>query len=80
MTRKVDIDSINIHLPDGWQGDTTLLARRIAQELQALANDLSSTPRLDIRLRGDYADGEGTVGEQFGQAVREESAKGRGDK
>ena len=65
MSRSVSIDKINIRLPNGWQGDPTLLARQVAEQIQQQAANLHSTKQLDLTLRGPFAGNASQVVEQL---------------
>jgi len=78
MSRQVIIDRLNIRLPGGWRGDPTLLARRIAEQLQRQAAGLQSTERLDIALSGRYAGQGRNVAGQLSERLQ--AAKGRGNR
>ncbi len=66
MSRQVIIDKINIRLPNGWQGDPNILARRLAEQIQQQAAELQSA-NSSISACGDtYAEAGKQVAEQLG--------------
>ena len=75
MSRQLVIDRLNIRLPQGWRGDPSLLARHIAEQLQAQAGDLRGGERLDLQLRGAFAGSPRAVSEQLGRRLAAASRK-----
>ena len=56
MSKKsIIIDNINIHLPNGWQGDPQILARQVSAHIQSQADNLASTKHISLHLKGHYA-------------------------
>jgi hypothetical protein len=74
MSRQLTIDGLTIRLPNGWQGDPTLLARQVADAIRRQAADLSTAERLDIRLQGPFGGSAQQLAEQLGRQLQE---KGR---
>jgi hypothetical protein len=54
MSRDVIIDNMTIRLPNGWSGDAVHLARRIAEQLQQQASELSSTKEISITVKEHF--------------------------
>jgi len=69
MSRELIIERLNIRLPNGWRGDSTLLARQVAEQLQRQAADLQGGERLDISLNGSYQGQARRVAEQLGEQL-----------
>jgi len=70
MNRQVIIDSINIRLSSGWQGDPTHLARQLAEQIQQQAAELQSGERLNLDLRGHFAGAGKRAAEQLGGELK----------
>lgn len=49
------IDSLTIRLPSGWQGDPVYLARKLSEQIQSQAMQLSSCQQMSVSLRGPFA-------------------------
>lgn len=53
--KPIIIDNITIHLPNGWQGDSILLARLISSQIQKHALDLTGCDEFSLSIRGQFA-------------------------
>lgn len=71
MIRRLMIDGLTIRLPNGWQGDPTLLARQVADEIQRQAGNVQAAEQIDIHLQGTFAGSARQLAEQFGKQVRD---------
>jgi hypothetical protein len=65
MSTRLTIERLTIRLPNGWQGDPTLLARQVADEIRRQAAAMPAAERLDIRLQGPF----GGAGKQLAQQL-----------
>jgi len=65
------IDGLTIRLPNGWQGDPTLLARQVAEEIQRQAGNMQAAEQIDIHLQGTFGGSATQLAEQFGKRLRD---------
>lgn len=72
------IDSLNIHLPAGWQGDPTYLARKISEQLQSQATQLSNQKQMSVSLQGHFAGNSVRAADQFSRKIVSQTAKNNG--
>jgi hypothetical protein len=70
MSRQVIIDKLTVRLSKGWRGDATLLARRVAEQIQRQVAELQSTERLDLRLQGPFGGDARRVARQIGGQLK----------
>ena len=68
--RSINIDNITIRLPAGWQGDATLLARKISEQLQTQALDLTSSKQISLSLQGHFGGNTKAVINQFSRLLK----------
>lgn len=64
-TTNVNIDSLTIRLPAGWQGDPVYLARKISEQIQQQAADMQSIKSMSLTMQGHFAGTANRVTEQF---------------
>ena len=81
MSKQVIIDTVNIHLANGWQGDPTQLARKVAEQIQQQVTDLDSAKQVALSLQGHFAGVDKRVVEAIGTQLSSHFAKStvRGD-
>jgi len=67
--KDIIIDNISIHLPNGWQGDPQILAQQVSEQIQAHANNLSSTKQISLHLQGHYAGNPQLINSPLGEKL-----------
>ena len=73
MRAEVTIDNITIRLPSGWHGDRVHLARRVAEQLQHEAADLSNVNEFSLRISGHFGASANRVAEQVLRKLQQNS-------
>jgi hypothetical protein len=68
---KVIIDTLTIHLPNGWQGDPVLLARQVSSQIQNQAINLQSNKEVSLSLQGQFAGNTNNLLPQINQQLSE---------
>jgi hypothetical protein len=53
--KQINIDSVNIHLSNGWQGDPVYLARKVSEQFQLQSTQLSSCKKMHLNTQGNFA-------------------------
>lgn len=72
MTKKqVNIDSVNIHLSSGWQGDPVYLARKVSEQIQLQSTQLSSCKELRLTTQGNFGGVANRVNSQLSDRLSE---------
>jgi hypothetical protein len=79
MTKKqVNIDSVNIHLSSGWQGDPVYLARKVSEQIQLQSAQLNSCKELRLNTQGNFGGVANRVKSQLSKKLNEATAKSKG--
>lgn len=71
--KNVIIDKLNIHVPNGWQGDAVYLARKISEQIQRQSADLTSQKQINLSLQGNYSGVASRVSRQLSDRLRQAS-------
>ncbi|MFT6925776.1 MAG: hypothetical protein ACJAZP_001365 [Psychromonas sp.] len=82
--KQVNIDSLNIHLSSGWQGDPVYLARKVSEQIQLHSAQLSSSQEIRIKAQGHFSGVAARVNQQLSERLNEATGKStnpsRGDR
>ncbi len=70
--RDINIDSLTIRLASGWHGDPTYLAKKIADQIQGQADQLTRCKQMSFSLQGPFASQAGKVADKFSQQLASE--------
>ncbi|WP_198264478.1 hypothetical protein [sulfur-oxidizing endosymbiont of Gigantopelta aegis] len=75
-TAQVFIDNVTIRVPSGWQGDPNLLARKIAEQIQAQSTEIQSVKQLSLTLQGHFMVQDiNAISEQLSKKLSEQLSK-----
>lgn len=67
--KQIIINSINISVSNGWQGDPVYLARKISEQIQSQAKALHTSKEMSISLSGNYYGIASRVTNQFSEKL-----------